>query len=123
MNRIRYVPEVASKPDRIEKDLANAKLLASILEEEAMAIRQFNPSGHESSATNGDTKPVDTVMSDAHADREDDAEPKESGSDAIERRIEKIMADLREQGVVVDEKVMEAKKVRGYAVLLLLCSP
>ncbi|OAX39133.1 hypothetical protein K503DRAFT_769766 [Rhizopogon vinicolor AM-OR11-026] len=109
VNRVRYVPEVASKPDRIEKDLANAKLLASILEEEAMALRQFSPSGHESSATNGDTKLVDAVMSDAHADHEDDSEPKESGSEAIERRIEKIMADLGEQGVV-DEKVMEMKK-------------
>lgn len=109
VNRIRYVPEVASKPDRIEKDLANAKLLASILEEEAAALRHFNPAGHESSATNGDAKPVDAVMSDAHADHEDDSEPKESGSEAIERRIEKIMADLRDQGVV-DEKVVEAKK-------------
>jgi len=53
---------------------------------------------------------VDAVMSDAHAGHEDDPEPKESGSEAIERRIEKIMSDLREQGVV-DEKVMEAKKV------------
>lgn len=84
--------------------------MASILEEEASALRQFSPSEHESSATNGDTKPVDAVMSDAHADHEDDSEPKESGSEAIERRIEKIMADLREQGAV-DEKVMEAQKV------------
>lgn len=84
--------------------------MASILEEEAAAIRQFSPSEHESSVTNGDTKLVDAVMSDAHADHEDDPEPKESGSEAIERRVEKIMTDLREQGAV-DEKVMEAKKV------------
>jgi hypothetical protein len=83
--------------------------LASILEEEAAALRHFDP-GHESSATNGDAKPVDAVMSDAHADHEDDEEPKESGSEAIERRIEKIMADLRDQGAV-DEKVVEAKRV------------
>jgi len=90
--------------------------LASILEEEATALRQFSPSGHESSATNGDTNPVDAAMSDAHADHEDDPEPKESGSEAIERRVEKIMADLREQGTF-DEKVIEAKKVCRYAAL------
>ena len=35
VNRVRYTPEVASKPDRMEKDLANAKILAGLLEEEA----------------------------------------------------------------------------------------
>ncbi|KAG1778783.1 hypothetical protein EV702DRAFT_1044226 [Suillus placidus] len=72
--------------------------------------RKSNPAGHESSATNGDAKPMDAVMSDAHADYEDHLEPKESGSEAIiERRIEKIIADLQNQKAV-DEKVVEVKK-------------
>lgn len=47
-------------------------------------------------------------------EEDDDTEPKERGSDAVERRIEKCMADLRDQGLVDvnDEKVYEAKKVR-----------
>ena len=39
VNRIRYTPEIASKPHRLEKDLANAKILAGLLEDEAVALR------------------------------------------------------------------------------------
>ncbi|KIL00472.1 hypothetical protein PAXRUDRAFT_821670 [Paxillus rubicundulus Ve08.2h10] len=109
VNRVRYVPEVASKPDRIEKDLANARVLASILEEKSVALRKSSASSVSGGGmeTNGNAKPEDVTMV-AHADHEDDAEPKEVGSEALERRIEKIMGDLREQGV--DEKTLEAKK-------------
>ncbi|KAH7930063.1 hypothetical protein BV22DRAFT_1055685 [Leucogyrophana mollusca] len=111
VNRIRYVPEVASKPDRIEKDLVNAKLLASILEEEAAAVRKSLPAAEgDGPAANGDAKTEDAVMTDTHGDNEEDPEPKEVGSEAVERRIEKIMAELREQGLVIDEKAVEAKK-------------
>ncbi|KAI6035578.1 hypothetical protein F5J12DRAFT_794440 [Pisolithus orientalis] len=110
VNRVRYVPEVAGKPDRIEKDLANAKVLASILEDEAAALRKSSPSsaGGDGMDTNGDGVSEQVPIGDAHAGNEDDPEPKEGGSQAVERRIEKILADLREQGV--DEKTIEAKK-------------
>ncbi|KAH7916110.1 hypothetical protein BJ138DRAFT_1053312 [Hygrophoropsis aurantiaca] len=109
VNRIRYVPEVASKPDRILKDLTNAKILASILEEEAAAVRKSSPpaEGNET-AENGDVKTEDTVMADVLEDNEE--EPKEVGSEAVERRVEKIMIEVREQGHINDEKVLEAKK-------------
>lgn len=44
---------------------------------------------------------------------DEEPEPRERGSDAVERRIEKVMTDLREQGVidVNDEKAYEEKKV------------
>ncbi|KAG6336336.1 hypothetical protein ID866_2761 [Astraeus odoratus] len=110
VNRVRYVPEVANRPDRVEKDLANAKLLASILEEEAAALRKYSPSsaGGDSMDTNGDAKLADGTIGDAHAGNEEDPEPKEVGSQAVERRIEKILTDLREEGV--DEKTIEAKR-------------
>ncbi|KAF9224365.1 hypothetical protein BS17DRAFT_702828 [Gyrodon lividus] len=110
VNRVRYVPEVASKPDRIEKDLANAKLLASILEEESSTLRKppsASSAGEHGMETNGCVKLEDVAM-DTHANNEDDPELKEVGSEALERRIEKIMGDLREQGA--DEKTLEAKK-------------
>ena len=116
MNRIRYAPEVASRPDRLAKDLANAKTLATLLEDEASKLRSIKlpPSPV---VTNGDDagakkeEDADAIM--AAPDDEDESEPKERGSDAVERRIEKIMADLREQGVidVNDEKAYEEKKV------------
>lgn len=112
VNRIRYVPEVASRPDRIEKDLANAKILASMLEEEAAFLRTFSPSASaDSMDTNGDAQPGEMTTGGTHQCNEDSPQPKEVGSQAVERRIEKILADLREQGV--EEKSMEAKRVRS----------
>ncbi|EGO01534.1 hypothetical protein SERLA73DRAFT_176851 [Serpula lacrymans var. lacrymans S7.3] len=118
INRVRYVPEVASKPDRLEKDLANARALASILEEDAAHLRKFRAPKTEGqvNAGTGDNENAggdeDEVMTDGREDGEDDPEPKESGSEAVERRIEKVMTDLREQGLVDvnDEKALEARK-------------
>ncbi|KAF8164885.1 hypothetical protein B0H34DRAFT_687006 [Crassisporium funariophilum] len=119
VNRVRYAPEVASKPDRLEKDLANAKTLASILEDEAAKLRAVKlpkpPAVVADSEMGEDAKPddqADATMRDP-GDDEEDPEPKERGSDAVERRIEKIMMDMREQGLVDvnDEKAYEAKKV------------
>lgn len=108
VNRVRYVPEVASKPGRIEKDLANVKILASILEEEYVTLFKSSASstGGDSMETNGVAKPEDVGV---QADNEDDPMQTEVGSEAVERRIEKLVVGLHEQGV--DEKVLEAKKV------------
>jgi uncharacterized protein YdhG (YjbR/CyaY superfamily) len=40
-------------------------------------------------------------------------EPKESGTDAVERRIEKVMAEMRDQSLIDinDEKTYHEKKV------------
>jgi hypothetical protein len=108
VNRVRYVPEVASKPGRIEKELANVKILASILEEEYVTLFKSSASstGDDSMETNGVAKPEDVGV---QADNEDDPMLAETGSEAVERRIEKLVGELHEQGV--DEKVLEAKKV------------
>ncbi|KAF8121332.1 hypothetical protein EV363DRAFT_1365569 [Boletus edulis] len=107
INRVRYVPEVASRPDRVEKDLANVKILASILEEEYTTLFKSSASstGGDSMETNGGTRPEDVGM---QADNEDDSMLREPGSEAVERRIEKLVGELHEQGI--DERVLEAKK-------------
>ncbi|KAI0069110.1 hypothetical protein BV25DRAFT_1818065 [Artomyces pyxidatus] len=97
-NRIRYAPDVASRPDRLEKDLANAKVLATQLEAEAQALRKFKiPPATD--AANGNTVEEDVTMS-VGEDDPDDSEPKENMADAIERRVERVLADLRESGLV-----------------------
>lgn len=126
VNKIRYAPEVASRPERIEKDLANAKALAAILEVEAEKLRVSKPQSiapktEEGLApTNSDT---DSVMAAPEVPDEEEPEPKERGSDAVERRIEKIMADMRSQGLVNvdDEKTYEAKKVCELILVLTIC--
>ena len=118
INRIRYAPEVASKPERLEKDLANAKCLATILEEGAplrrTKVKTEDEPPHESIQSEEQTDAVMAIPESAD-DIDDDPEPKENGSAAVEQKIEKIIADLREQGVVDinDEKAFEAKKVRN----------
>jgi len=139
VNKIRYAPEVASRPDRLAKDLQNAKLLATILEDQAVELRAFKPpvtlpsvpaassdqdgtggAGEESAASsNGNTKAEDQDTEMAAPDHEgggvnvEEEELKERGSDAVERRIEKVMSDLVDQGLVDvnDEGAFKEKKV------------
>ena len=114
VNRVRYTPEVASKPDRLVKDLANLKILAGILENEAASLRRLklvkDPTINE-----GTTDEANITDSITGIDADNDPEPKESGSDAIERRVEKVMGDLRDQHLVDvrNEKAYELKKVGG----------
>ncbi len=128
VTRVRHTPEVASKPDRLVKDLANAKKLAAILEEEYMNLRKAKidekPQNGDAAAgakdEQADASNEDSAMRDATAEAEDDPEPREMGSEAVERRIEKVMADLQEQGAVdtSDEKALEAKRVTCMPPLL-----
>lgn len=111
VNRIRYTPEVASRPERLEKDLANARKLASILEEESARLRAARVDSMvpaKDASMEGDEQ----VNRELDAEDDDEPEPKESGSEAVERRIGKVMCDLQDQGLVNpnDEQVFEAKK-------------
>jgi len=56
--------------------------------------------------TNGVARPEAVGV---QADNEDDPMLGEAGSEAVERRIEKLVGEFHEQGI--DEKVLEAKKV------------
>lgn len=124
VNRIRYTPEVASRPERLEKDLGNAKKLAAILEDEAARLRaiKVQPAGSVvKKEEDGDDVPVEDNEGDAsmasaslNEAEEGPEEPKERGSDAVERRIEKVMSELRDQGLVDvnDEQAYEERKVR-----------
>ncbi|KAI9066390.1 hypothetical protein FKP32DRAFT_1673915 [Trametes sanguinea] len=118
VTRVRYTPEVASKPDRMAKDLENAKKLAAILEDEYVRLvkAKVDEKPRKEGETGGegdkpDAPAEDTTMGDSTADAEDPM-PREMGSEAVERRIEKVMADLQEQGLVdtSDEKALEAKR-------------
>lgn len=96
--------------------MENAKALAVILEEEYETVRKLKiqPKKEDGDEANGDAANVDVTMTDSAGAVDDDPEPKERGSEAVERRIEKVMADLRDQGLVdlADEKALEQKKVR-----------
>ena len=102
------------------KDLANAKRLASLLEDEAirLAATKTPPVGAPlkqlTEGENGDAA-ADTTMN--QPEEESEPLPKERGSDAVERRIQTVMNELKEQGVVDpnDEKAFEAKLVRVFS--------
>lgn len=53
-------------------------------------------------------------MTAPETEEDDDPEPKESGIDAVERRIEKVMSEMRDRGLidVNDDAAYEAKKVK-----------
>ena len=141
VNKIRCAPEVASRPDKLAKDLQNVKLLATILEDQAAELRAFKPppasasvpagSGDQNGTagpgeegvvnSNGKAEEQDAEMTapdeGGGATVEEEEEPKERGSDAVERRIEKFISDMRDQGLVDvnDEKVFKEKKVGSGA--------
>ncbi|KIY45137.1 hypothetical protein FISHEDRAFT_67104 [Fistulina hepatica ATCC 64428] len=51
VNKVKYTPEVASKPDRLTKDLRGARTLASILEAQAAELRKFKVKSAESATS------------------------------------------------------------------------
>ncbi|KAG6816871.1 hypothetical protein H0H87_002192 [Tephrocybe sp. NHM501043] len=116
VNRIRYAPEVANKPDRIQKDLGLAKDLAKTLERQAAELRCFKqtsaPSNGEGEASQLDGLEDSKMAAPQSDDVEEEPEPKENGSDAVEQRIEKVMSDMRELGLAdeSDVKAYEEKK-------------
>ncbi|EJD54073.1 hypothetical protein AURDEDRAFT_110707 [Auricularia subglabra TFB-10046 SS5] len=101
LTRIKNTPEVASRPDRVAKDLANVKLLAAKLEDEYFELRKFKENslpasnGNSNGAAEGSDEPQvkseDVPMGDV------EPEPLERGSEAVERRIAKLVAELPEE--------------------------
>ena len=123
VNRIRYAPEVASRPDRLVRDLANAKTLASLLEDEYDRVRRPPPRDDAppqdgSLAPDAQSGPTeDTHMPDDSLDQDPDEDaPKPRGSEAVERRIEKVISELRDSSAVdvMNEREFEAKKVKFH---------
>ena len=108
--KIRTTPEAASRPDRIEKDLANVKTLASLLENEYLNVRRLPSKPDDAPADWEKTALESEVLMDADPE---DPEPKERGSDAVERRVEKIVDDLKSSGKHTsdNEKEFSYKKV------------
>lgn len=122
VGKVRYAPDVASRPERMVKDLANAKALVSLMEEEAASLRK-EMHVLPTQESNGDNAPVNGTSTDdaATADSsgfhyEEDPEPRERGSDAVERRIERIMSELRDQGQFAgcSDDELEAKRVSHW---------
>ena len=116
--RIRFAPEVACRPERLQKDLVNIRKLAALLEAEAGDLRKLKVESKQSSNpedidANGAPKDGDATMEDTVIEHDEDPEPRERGSDAVERRVEKVMSDMREQGVLEScgEEEVEAKRV------------
>lgn len=73
------------------------------------APSQVDPSGTQPGPTD------DTPMADGSLDHDpDDDGPKSRGSEAVERRVEKIISELKASGAVdvMSEREFEAKKVR-----------
>lgn len=117
VNRVRYAPEVASRPDRLQKDLESAKALAAVLEDEAAKLRQFKPEkprkpeGEADGDVEVKEEDGDAAMAEVEAIEEE--EPAERGSDAVERKVAKLMDEFVQQGLLepADQKAYVAKKV------------
>ena len=95
------------------KDLASARHLASLLEDQAATLRALKVKKPQPPKPEGAPAEGDEPLPEPEYDEEEE-EPRERGTDAVERRIETIMQNLQEQGLVdsSNEKAYEEKKVR-----------
>ena len=128
-SHINYAPDVASRPDRLAKDLASAKTLASLLEDEYDRIRR--PPTRDLPPQDGTSEPnvppepaEDTLMSDGSLDEDPDEDaPKSSGNEAVEQRIEKFISELKESDAVgvMREREFGAKKVKFHPLSAIAC--
>ena len=139
--RARYAPEASSRPDRVEKDLANVKNLASLLEEEAAELRKLPAalaepqnlprsqggelpdeanaaeSGGDAVATADDETKDASSETDQMIVEDDPREPKNRGSNAIEERIEQLSLETSPEtktpgdGALLSEAALRAHKV------------
>ncbi|TDL29176.1 hypothetical protein BD410DRAFT_779501 [Rickenella mellea] len=123
INRIRQAPEVASKPERIAKDLEQAKKLVAVMEEDNEQLRQHKidiaspapapppKDGEDEHKENGEADQLQADVSMAIVGGEEkDGEPKEKGSEAVEKHIAKLVAALPEPTSEEEEKNLELKK-------------
>jgi len=111
VNKVRQAPEVASKPDRIMKDLDQVKKLASILEDEYDRVRRFSVDSKPQAEgdAHGDASAVKSEMDQNMVDASED-EPRERGIDAVERRIAKLHEELPQPANENDMWMWENKK-------------
>jgi hypothetical protein len=105
--RVRITPETASRPERIMKDLEQIKQLSAILEEEASSLRRlkFNEKQHDAGARNqmevdgidGSTTSLAEKIISPSQDIEIESDPPEYPSEAIDRRVEKLLAEMQDR--------------------------
>jgi hypothetical protein len=90
--------------------------LAGILEKEYLNVRRL-PEKPEDAPSDWEKTQIESDILLDEVNDPDDPDPREKGSEAIERRVEKIMHDLKEAGRIddEDEKEYNNKKVRGVS--------
>ncbi len=118
ITRARMTPEVASHPERVKKDLSQIKALAAILEDEAAALRQLSPMQTHPDHLGPDGPPSDGTQvkpeqpANGHGGIENEREPELRGSDLVEQRVEKILAQQLGEGPE-DRLGREYRRVRS----------
>lgn len=128
---MRQAPEVSSTPHRIKKDLEQARRIAELLEEEYLKLRSMKPGpepslevkkegGDPTMATEnaGDNEHPAASENPANGVEEENLEPLEKGSQAVERRVEKLMA---ESDISLEGEELEMKKVSRAGILCMSC--
>ncbi|KAI0269296.1 hypothetical protein BC834DRAFT_951531 [Gloeopeniophorella convolvens] len=102
-NRVRYAPEVASRPDILEKDLDRARTLLSHLEAEYHALRRIRILSRDEVAALPEGPLQEDTVSFAEGEDHGDPEPSKSVLSAVEERAERVFAELPQDGLDDDD--------------------
>jgi hypothetical protein len=102
---------VASRPDILEKDLERARVLLVRLETEYYALRRIRVLSREEVAALPEGPLQEEIVTLAEGEEyHDDPEPSKSALSAIDQRIEKVYAEVAQDGL--DEDDLKIRKVR-----------
>jgi len=110
-NRVRYAPDVASRPDILQKDLERARTLLVRLEAEYYALRKLCILSRDEVTALPEGSLREDMLTLAEGEGYgDDLEPSRSTLSAVEQRIERVVAETLQDGL--DEDDLKIRKVR-----------
>ncbi|KAF8505469.1 hypothetical protein F5888DRAFT_1604781 [Russula emetica] len=113
-NRVRYAPDVASRPDILQKDLERARTLLVRLEAEYYALRKICILSRDEVTALPEGPLREDMLTLAEGEGEgDDPEPSGSTLSAIEQRIERVLAETPQDDLDEDDL-----KIRKTAISL-----
>ncbi|PVF96753.1 hypothetical protein CPB86DRAFT_736235 [Serendipita vermifera] len=95
ISKIRYTPQLASDPDRMEKDLMQAKQLAAVLESRAAEAAVYKPVFPVGTPASVEAPPTEQTSQELEESAGDDVGTDTfKGTQAVEERISKLTSEM-----------------------------
>lgn len=111
MTKIRYTPACASKPERLEKDLEQAKKLVAVYESQAVQLARYKPVWPIGAPADAPVPEQENGLT-TEDDDEEERNPNR-GSTTVEERIDRLVSERCDTDE--DGNPLGNKKVTSYS--------